>query len=54
MDPIQREILRTTLRVQLNRKLADLRRIRSDLVELKNRIEKKLKEEQSSLNEKNR
>lgn len=53
MDVIQREILRTTLRLRLNRKLDDLRRIRSDLEELKNRLEKQLEKEQSSRKVKN-
>ena len=43
MDVIRQEILRTTLRLKFNRKLKDLRRIRSNLEELKNRLEKQQK-----------
>lgn len=44
MDVIRQEILRTTLRLKLNRRLENLRRIRSNLEELKNRLEKQQKE----------
>lgn len=44
MDIISREILRTTLRYELNRKLKDLNRICSNLERLKVRIEERQKE----------
>lgn len=44
MDVIERELLRTTLRFELNRKLKDLSRIQSNLEDLKRRIEKQLEE----------
>ena len=44
MDVIERELLRTALRFEFNRKMKDLSRIQSNLENLKGRIEKRLEE----------
>ena len=44
MDVIERELLRTALRFEFNRKMKDLSRIQSNLEDLKRRIEKQLEE----------
>ncbi len=46
MDPMEQDLLLLNLRDELNRKVEDLRNIRSDIEKLRDKLEEHLREEQ--------